>query len=396
LPSKPSVAVLPLTNLSGDPEQDYFADGMVEDIIAGLSRIKWLFVIARHSSFAYKGPAVDVKQVARELGVRYLVQGSVRKDGSRVRIAAQMVEAESGYQLWSERFDRPLDDVFALQDEIALNVVSAIEPSLRRAEFERVKRKRPDSLDAYDLVLQAQPDVDSGMPAQVTKALTLLGRALALDPTYALAHANAAMCHHCLFLRGGLREENRSASVRCAEAAIAHGRDDPHALTLAGFSIGMDGHDRAAAFIALEAALAISPSSALTYILGSVMLAWGGEAERAIEWSERGMRLSPLDPWAFAAYDAQAMGYFRLGQYDNAARAAYKSVHANPAHSITYVQLAAALAKLGRMEEAKAAAAKVLELHPGFRYSRQFAGVDCAPALAVPMAEALRTVGLPE
>jgi tetratricopeptide (TPR) repeat protein len=307
-----------------------------------------------------------------------------------------VVEAESGYQLWSERFDRPLDDVFALQDEIALNAVSAIEPSLRRAEFERVRRKRPDSLDAYDLVLQAQQDVDSGMPAQVTKALVLVGRALALDPTYALAHANAAMCHHCLFLRSGLREEDRLASVHYAEAAIAHGRDDPRALTLAGFSIGMDGHDRAAAFIALDAALAISPSSALTYILGAVMLGWGGEAERAIEWSERGMRLSPLDPWAFAAYDAQAMGHFRLGQYDKAAHAAYKSVHANPAHSITYVQLAAALSKLGRLEEAKSAAAKVLELHPTFRYSRQFAGVACAPALAASMAEALRMVGLPE
>jgi TolB-like protein len=396
LPDKPSVAVLPFTNLSGDPEQEYFADGMVEDIIAGLSRIKWLFVIARHSSFAYKGKSVDVKRVGRELGVRYLLQGSVRKDGRRVRISAQMIEAENGSLLWTERFERRLDDVFALQDEIALNVVSAIEPSLRRAEVERVKRKRPDSLDAYDLVLQAQPDVDFGMPAQVTKALVLLGRALALDPTYALAHANAAMCHHCLFLRRGLREEDRSASVRHAQAAIAHGRDDPHALTLAGFSIGMDGHDRTAAFIALEAALAISPSSALTYILGSVILAWGGEAERAIEWSERGMRLSPLDPWAFAAFDAQAMGHFHLGRYDKAAHAAHKSVHANPAHSITYVQLAAALAKLGRLAEAKEAAAKVLELHPTFRYSRQFAGVNCAPALAASMAEALRMVGLPE
>ena len=396
LPDKPSVAVLPFINLSGDSAQEYFADGIVEDIIAGLSRIKWLFVIARHSSFTYKGMAVDVRRVGHDLGVRYLLQGSIRKDGLRVRISAQMVEAETGHQLWTERFDRPLDDVFALQDEIALNVVSAIEPSLRRAEVERVKRKRPDSLDAYDLVLQAQPDVDSGMPAQVSKALVLLGRALALDPTYALAHANAAMCHHCLFLRSGLREEERSASVRHAQAAILHGRDDPHALTLAGFSIGMDGHDRAAAFTALEAALAISPSSALTYILGSVIRAWGGEAERAIEWSERGMRLSPLDPWAFAAFDAQAMGHFHVGRYDKAAQAAYKSVHANPAHSITYVQLAAALAKLGRLEDAKAAAAKVLELHPTFRYSRQFAAVDCAPALAAALGEALRAVGLPE
>ncbi len=396
LPDKPSVAVLPFTNLSGDPEQEYFADGMVEDIIAGLSRIKWLFVIARHSSFTYKGAAVDVKRVGHELGVRYLLQGSVRKDGRRVRISAQMVDAETGGCLWTERFERPLDDVFALQDEIALNVVSAIEPSLRRAEFERVKRKRPDSLDAYDLVLQAQADVDSGMPAQVTKALILLERALALDPTYALAHAFAAMCHHCLFLRSGLHDEERSASVRHAQAAIVHGRDDAHALTLAGFSIGMDGHDRAAAFIALEAALAISPSSALTYILGSVILAWGGEAERAIAWSERGMRLSPRDPWAFAAFDAQAMGHFHLGHYDKAAHAAYKSVHANPAHSITYVQLAAALAKLGRLEEAKAAAAKVLELHPAFRYSRQFAGVNCAPALAISLGKALHAAGLPE
>jgi tetratricopeptide (TPR) repeat protein len=345
---------------------------------------------------AFQGTAIDVKRVARELGVRYLVQGSVRKDGSRVRISAQMVEAESGYQLWSERFDRSLDDVFALQDEIALNVVSAIEPSLRRAEVERVKRKRPDSLDAYDLVLQAQTDVDSGMPAQVTMALVLLGRALTLDPSYALAHANAAMCHHCLFLRSGLQEEDRLASVRYAQAAIAHGRDDARALTLAGFSVGMDGHDRAAAFIALEAALAISPSSALTYILGSVMFAWGGEAERAIEWSERGMRLSPLDSWAFAAFDAQALSYFCLGRYDNAAQAAYKAVQANPAHSITYVQLAAALTKLGRHEEAKAAAAKVLELHPTFRYSRQFSGVNCAPALATAMGQALRVSGLPE
>ncbi len=153
LPGKPSVAVLPFSNLSGDPEQEYFTDGMVEDIIAGLSRIKWLFVVARNSSFTYKGMAVDVKRVGRELGVRYLLQGSVRKDDRRVRVSAQMVEAESGGHLWSERFDRPLDDIFELQDEIALNVVGAIEPSLRRAEVERVKRKRPDSLDAYDLVL---------------------------------------------------------------------------------------------------------------------------------------------------------------------------------------------------------------------------------------------------
>jgi TolB-like protein len=396
LPNKPSVAVLPFSNLSGDPEQEYFADGMVEDIIAGLSRIKWLFVVARNSSFTYKGTAVDVKRVGRELGVRYLLQGSVRKDVGRVRISAQMIEAETGGHLWTERFDRSLDDVFALQDEIALNVVGAIEPSLRRAEVERVNRKRPDSLDAYDLVLQAQPDVNSGMPAQVTKALVLLERALVLDPTYALAHAFAAMCHHCLFLRAGLHVDERSASIRHAQAAIAHGQDDALAMTLAGFSIGMDGHEHAAAFAAFEAALAVSPSSALTYILGSVIYGWTGEAERAIEWGERGLRLSPFDPWAFAAFHSLTLGHFQRGRYEVAGNAAYKAVQSNPAHSISYMLLAAALAKLGRLEEARTAAASVLKLQPAFHYRQQFAGVDCAPALATALAEALRVAGLSE
>jgi TolB-like protein/tetratricopeptide (TPR) repeat protein len=396
LPDKPSVAVLPFSNLSGDPEQEYFADGMVEDIIAGLSRIKWLFVVGRNSSLTYKEKAVDVKRVGRELGVRYLLQGSLRKDGNRVRISAQMIEAETGGHLWAERYDRPLDDIFALQDEITLSVVGAIEPSLRRAEVERVKRMRPESLDAYDLVLRAQPDVNSGMPERVTKALALLERALALDPTYALVHAFSAMCHHCLFLRAGLHDENRAASMRHAQAAIVHGQDDALALTFAGFSIGMDGHDHAAAFAAFEAALAVSPSSALTYILGSVILGWAGEAERAIEWGARGMRLSPFDPWAFAAFHSLTLGHFHRGRYEEAASAAHKAVQSNPAHSISYMLLAAPLAKLGRLEESKAAAARVLELQPAFRYSRQFSGVDCAPALAASLSEALRVTGLPE
>ncbi|MEI9404217.1 winged helix-turn-helix domain-containing tetratricopeptide repeat protein [Mesorhizobium argentiipisi] len=396
LPEKPSVAVLPFSNLSGDPQQEYFADGMVDDIITGLARIKWLFVIARNSTVSYKGRAVDVKQVGRELGVRYVLEGSVRKAGGSVRVAAQMIDASTGAHVWAERYDRSSEDIFALQDEIALAAVGAIAPSVRKAEIERVRRKRPDSLDAYDLVLQAQPDVDSGMPEQVTRALVLLERALALEPGYALAHGNAAMCHHCLFLRAGLQEINRASSIRHARSAIVHGQDDALALTWAGFSIGMDAHDRAGAFAALEAALAISPSSALTYILGSVMLGWSGEAERAIEWSAQGVRLSPFDSWAWAAFDAQAMSHLLRGRYEEACRAAYKSVQANPAHSIPYVQLAAALAKLGRLDEARAAAARVIELQPGFRYSRQFAGVNCAPALAQALGSALRAAGLPE
>jgi adenylate cyclase len=396
LPDKPSIAVLPFQNMSGDPEQEYFVDGMVDDIITGLSRIKWLFVIARNSTFTYKGRLVDVKQVGRELGVRYVLEGSMRKLADRVRISGQLIDAASGAHVWAERYDRRADDVFALQDEIALSVVGAIEPKLLRAEVERVKRKRPDSLDAYDLVLRAQPDVYSGMPDRATKALPLLERALALNSSYALAHAFAAMCHHNLFLRAGLREEERAASIRHAQMAMAHGQDDALALTFAGFSIGMEGHDRDAAFTAFEAALSLSPSLALTYIFGSVILGWTGEAERAIEWGERGLRLSPFDPWAFAAFGSLMLGNFQRGCYEEAARAAHKAVRSNPAHSIHHVMLAAALAKLGRLEEAKAAAARVLELQPTFRYSRQFEGVACAPALAASMGAALSAAGLPE
>lgn len=393
LPEKPSIAVMPFEH-SG--EAAWLADGMVEDIITGLSRLRWLFVIARNSSFVWRGRVADVKQVGHDLGVRYILQGSVRRADDRVRINAQLAAAASGAHIWAERYDRTVGDLFALQDEIALAVVGAIEPSLRRAEVERIRRKRPDSLDAYELVLRALPDVDSGMPDRAAIALPQLQRALALDPTYALAHGLAAMSHHNRFLRAGLSEEDRLASVRHARLAIEHGRDDALALTFAGFSLGMDAHDRQAAFAAFEAALALSPSTALAWILGSVVAGWAGQSERAIDWSERGLRLSPFDPWAFAAYDAQALGHFGRDRYVEAANAAYKSNLANPAHSITWVQLAASLAKLGRLEEARAAAACVLELQPAFRINSQFAGVACAHELAAKLGEALRAAGLPE
>ncbi len=221
IPDKPSIAVLPFDNLGG--EDAWFADGMVDDIITGLSRIKWLFVIARNSSFVWRGRSVDVKQVGRELGVRYVLEGSVRRADNRVRINAQLADAASGAHVWAERYDRTLDDVFALQDEIALAVVGAIEPSLRRAEAQRVARKRPDSLDAYELVLRAQADVDSGMPDRAASALPLLQRALTLDPSYALAHGLSAMAHHNRFLRAGLHEEDRS-SLRASRATSAAAR----------------------------------------------------------------------------------------------------------------------------------------------------------------------------
>jgi adenylate cyclase len=395
LPDRPSIAVLPFQNMSGDPEQEYFCDGVVEDIITGLSRIKWFFVIARNSSFTFKGRAVDVKQVGRELGVRYVLEGSVRKSGDRVRITTQLIEAETGRHLWAERYDRPICDIFALQDEITLSVVGAIEPSLRSAEVERAKRKRPDSLEAYDLVLQALPDLYSRMPEQEKKALVLAERAIALDPNYGLAYACAAHNHHTLYVRGGLNKEHRAAAIRHAQAAIAYGQDDAFALTLAGFVLGMDAHDRAAAFDAFDAAIAISPL-APTYIQGSIVLAFAGEAERAAEWAERGLRLSPLDPWRSSAFLALAIGHFQHGRYEEAVAAMRKGVQITPGFSTFHVMLAAALAKLGRIEEAKAAGARVVELQPAFRYGHYLSSVNCVPELAASFSKALRDAGLPE
>jgi adenylate cyclase len=395
LPNKPSIAVLPFQNMSGDSEQDYFCDGMVEDIITGLSRIKWLFVIARNSSFIYKGRAVDVKQVGRELGVRYVLEGSVRKAGKRVRVTCQLIEAHTGAHLWAERYDRPLDDIFALQDEVTLAVVGAIEPSLRAAEIDRVKRKRPENLDAYDLLLRAI-SADMAMPEGVAKALPFLERALELEPDYARAHGHLAVCHHTLYLRGGLREENRRAAIRHAHAAITNGQDDSVALTLAGFVLGMDEHDRAAASQAFEAALALSPSSAFTYLIGSAVLGWGGDAERAIEWADRALRLSPFDSWNWFPCHGLALGHFSLGHYQEAAAAARKAIQFNPGFSMSHMLLAASLAKLGRLEEAKSAATQVLALQPSYRFGKHFAGVDCAPALTTSLSEALRAAGLPE
>jgi TolB-like protein len=396
LPEQPSVAVLPFANPSGDSAQDYFADGIADDIITALSRVKWLFVIARSSTFAYKDRAVDVKRMGAELGVRYVVEGTVRKAGDRVRVTVQLIVAATGAQAWAERYDRSMGDIFALQDEIAMSVVGAIEPSLRQAEVERVKRKRPDNLGAYDLALRALPDVYGAMPATVTRALVLLDRALAIEPTYATAHGYAAMCHHCLFLRNGLQEHNRAASIRHAQAAIACGNDDAIALTFAGFSLGMDAHDRASALAAFDAALDLSPSLALTYILGAAVLSWAGEAPRTIDWAQRALRLSPFDPWKFIAYRSLALAHFLLARYDLAAEAARKAVQSNPGFGSSYLLLAAPLVKLGRHEEARVAVAHLMEREPAFRLSGQFAGVDCAPALAAALLGALGATGVPE
>jgi TolB-like protein len=393
LPDKPSLAVMPFTNMSGDPEQEYFADGIVEDIITGLSRIKWLFVIARNSSFIYKGQAVNVGRVGRELGVRYVLEGSVRKAGGRVRVSGQLVETETSVHLWSERYDRRLEDVFALQDEITLNVVGAIEPSLREAEIERVKRKRPENLDAYDLVLRALPHVF--LPAEAAKAVPLLERALTLEPDYAGAHGYLAWCHQILFVRGGYHKESHDAAIRHARAALSYGRDDATALALGGCVISIIEHDRATAFEALEQALAISPSSSFALFCGATALAYAGEAERGIDWAERALRISPFDRMNHLSYGALAIAHFMRGRYDEAAHAGRRSVRAIPSSSVSRSVLAAALAKLGRIEEAKAVALQVLALDPSFSAARFCAAIGLPTPLAETMTDAWTTAGLP-
>jgi TolB-like protein len=395
LPDNPSLAVLPFTNMSGDPEQEYFADGIVEDIITGLSRIKWLFVVARNSSFTYKNLSVSVSRVGRELGVRYVLEGSVRKVGRRVRITGQLVEAETGVHIWAERYDRPLDDIFALQDEITLNVVGAIQPSLREAEIERVKRKRPESLDAYDLALRAIPHVFVAMPAEATKAMPFLERALSIEGDYATAHGLLAWCNEIFFIRRGYNSENRDAAVRHAHAALAYGRDDATALALGGFVISIIEHDRATALEAFEQALAISPSSSLALFFGSNASAYDGKAERAIDWAERALRISPFDRLNYVAYQALAVGHFLRGRYDEAAHAARRAMHSNPSLSVSHSLLAAILVKLGRIDAAKAMTPQVLALDPSFSAAKFCTAIGIPIVLAEPLSEAWSAAGLP-
>src|SRR6266513_404895 len=393
---RPSIAVLPFQNLTGDPQQEYFADGIVEDIIARLACVKWLAVSARNSSAVYKGAAVDPKQVGQDFGVRYVLQGSVRKSENRVRITAQLVDAQSGAQLWTERYDRQLGDIFAVQDEIAISVVGAIEPSLRRLEVERVKRKQPESLDAYDLVLRALPFIYKLMPEGSAPAIPLLRKALELEPAYSVAHASLAWCLHVRFSRGGQHEDDRRASIQHAHAAIAGANDDATTLAIAALVIWFDQHDVATAFDLFDRALAISPSNVVALCTSSVALAWSGESELAIERAQRALKLSPFDSLSYLSYQGLAGAKFHLKRYAEAHFAAKRAVEVNPVFSVPYAYLAATLVRLGHLPEARAAAQSLLKLDPSFTIQRFSVVVGVNPAVFDPFADAWRVAGLPE
>jgi adenylate cyclase len=397
LPDKPSIAVLPFANMSGDPEQEYFADGMVEEIITALSRIRWLFVIARNSSFTYKGRAVDVKLVGRELGVRYVLEGSVRKGGNRVRITAQLIDATNGAHLWADRFDGLLEDVFELQDKVALSVAGVIEPTLRQSEIERARRKRPDSLDAYDLYLRALPDAVAAMPEDADKALALLGKAIELEPDFAAAHAMIAWCHEQRYLRGGMQEETRNAALHHARHAIAAGGDDAAALATAGFVIAVCGRDYETALTAFDRSFALSSSSALALGFSSIVRAWRGDDAIAVEQANRALRLSPFDPWIQLPYTGLAYAHFAAGRFEETVAAASLAIQSNPRFSVPQILHAAALDCLDRSEDAKTAVQRLLELVPGLTVATAILSARYVdPKNIAALENGLRRAGLPE
>jgi TolB-like protein len=397
LPDKPSIAVLPFTNMSGDSEQEYFADGMVEEIITALSRIRWLFVIARNSSFSYKGQSPDVRQVGRELGVRYVLEGSVRKGGNRVRITAQLIDALNGTHLWADRFDGTLEDVFDLQDKVAISAAGVIEPTLRQAEIERARRKRPESLDAYDLYLRALPFAYTSMPEDADKALRILEQAIKLEPDFAAAHAIIAWCHEQRYLRGGLDEEVKATALRHARLAIATVGDDATVLAIAGLVIGfLEPREYETAVSAFDRSFALSNSSALALGFSAITRAWHGESTIAIEQAEQALRLSPFDPLSNIRYMAIAVAHFVAGRFEESASAASRAIQANPRFSPPYWMRAAALASLGHTDEAEAVAQQLCKVQPEFTIGSIVSAPFANPEILAALGNALRRVGLPE
>jgi tetratricopeptide (TPR) repeat protein len=372
---------------------------MVEDIVTGLSRIKWLFVIARNSSFIYKGKAVDVRQVGRELGVRYVLEGGVRKAGNRVRITAQLLEAETGTHLWADRYDGGLEDVFDLQDQITERVVGLVEPTIRQSEIERSRRKRPESLDAYDLYLRALPHVAAQMPQDARKALSLLDEALRLDPDYAAAHAHIAWCYELCFTRDGFHAADKGAALKHARLTVASNTDDTTALAVAGFVLSMmaknGSEDQQAALGAIDRALSFNTSCAMALYLGAQAHALAGNPEIATSFAGRALRLSPFDPQAFQAHMAIGESALQQGRHEDASNAFAAAGRVNTNFSTAYLFQAIAMALAGRSEDAKPVVRRGLELEPEFRI-RLFFEHGIARLLRDRLVEGARLLGLPE
>jgi TolB-like protein len=365
LPDKPSIAVLPFANMSGDPEQEYFADGMVEEIITALSRIRWLFVIARNSSFTYKGQAVDVKQVGRELGVRYVLEGSVRKAGGQVRITAQLIDALSGTHLWADRFDGSLEDVFGLQDEVAVSVAGVIEPALQMAEMRRSAARPTSDLNAYELYLRALAIYYPITRERVIEAQGHLELAIAIDRQFAPALAWAAVCNLRLVNDGWAAEPEkiRRRSIELAREALQVGENDPRVLVNAAFVLARTGEDTDAMIGLIDRALALNPSFARGWFVSGLLRLFAGQFDLAIEHVETSLRLSPRESVGTPLW-LMGEAYFFKRQFDVATAKLLLSIQDHPGSPPAYRTLAACYAHMGRLDQAHATVARLREITP--------------------------------
>jgi adenylate cyclase len=398
LPDKPSLAVLPFTNMSGDAEQEYFVDGLVDDITTALARVSWFFVIARNSSFTYKGRAADVRQVGRELGVRYVLEGSVRRAGNRVRITGQLVDATSAAHLWADRFEGDLEDIFDLQDKITASVAGAIEPKLLQAEILRARTKPTESLSAYDLYLRALGMLYEYTETSTAAVQVLLDQAIAADPHYAAAYALAAWCLNGRVEHGWSADEASWArAVRLARLALEHGRDDPFALAVGGLVIAMRGGHVAEGLAHIEHALKLNPNAARAWELCGRVCSRLGQHGRSIECFEKAMRLSPLDPMAVWQYVGIAWPYFLTGRHDEAIAWADKAARVMPNISQPWRIMLAAGALAGRDEVVEQALRRLRDIVPDVSIAKLLGTNRFRPKDQFEYYEAaLRKAGVPE
>jgi TolB-like protein/Tfp pilus assembly protein PilF len=399
LPDKPSIAVLPFANLSRDPEQEYFADGIVDELITALSRFRHLFVIARNSSFTYKGRAVDVKLVGRELGVRYVLEGSVRKSGNRVRISGQLIDAATGAHLWADRFEGTLDDIFELQDHVTASVVGAISPRLEEAEIERAQRKPTESLDAYDYFLRGMAAFHQWTREGSTEALSNFYHAIEIDPKFASAYGMAARCYPQRKTSGWVMDAVGEAAEaeRLARRAAALGRDDATALSTAGFTLAYIGRGLDEGDTLIDRALQLNPNLAWAWLCSGWVKVWLGKPELALEQLARSMRLSPHDPQLFRMQTAIAYAHFSMGQFSEALSWAEKAFLERPDQVSAVRILAASSAIVGQQDRAMQALERLRELDPTLRLSNLKNVLPLRrPEILNSLTEGLRKAGLPE
>jgi adenylate cyclase len=399
LPDRPSIAVLPFENMSGDPEQEYFADGMVEEITTALSRFKWLFVIARNSSFTFKGKAVDIKEVGRRLGVRYVLEGSVRKVAGKVRITGQLIDAVTGAHIWADRFERDVTDVFALQDEVAVAVVSAIQPKLLQKEIAMATRRRPENLTAYDFFLRAMQQFYLSTREGFAEAIALAHRALELDPRFGLVAALAGLCHERNAVWGYAFDPQfeRKEAVRLLRLALSFDDSDPETLAYAAIISAFMVGDSESEIEMADRAIALNPNSFYAWYGRGWVYKIAGLPEDAVPSFERAVRMSQVDPQLHMAFLGMATAYIELRRFDEAIVAAKKALRQTPPYPGPYRCLASAFAHLGRDAEAREAAARLLETDPA-TISAWIArgGASTSKQAAALLIDGLRKAGLPE